>query len=64
MVLRVVCVVEGNSWGSTKDQLEANVSAAPLTPAGVYVSAPLQETEGGRSREMERREEPVSTLHV
>lgn len=40
-------VDEGNSCDSTEDQLEADVSAARLTPAGVHVSAPLQETEGG-----------------
>lgn len=61
-MLIVVCAVEGNSCGSTNNQLEANVSSARLTPAGVHVSAPLQETEGGggrqdgeREREMERR---------
>lgn len=40
-------VDEGNSCDCTKDQLEADISAARLTPAGVHVSAPLQETEGG-----------------
>lgn len=58
-VLILVCAVEGNSCGSTRNQLKADVSAARLTPAGVYVSAPLQETEGGGGRQAQRDGEAV-----
>lgn len=47
-------MVEGNSCDSTEDQLEADVTTARLTPAGVYVSAPLQEAEGGGGRQEHR----------
>lgn len=49
-------VVGGNSCDSTKDQLEAVVPPVRPAPAGVYVSAPLQETEGERGRLEDRGE--------
>lgn len=58
-MLTLVCVVEGNSCGSTENQLEADVSAARLTPAGDCVSARLQETEGGGGRQEQRDGEAV-----
>lgn len=44
-------MVEGNSCDSTKDQLEAVSPQRVPHLLGVYVSAPLQETEGEGGRQ-------------
>lgn len=49
-------MVEGNSCDSTKDQLEAVSPQRVPHLLGVYVSAPLQETEGDGGRQEDRGE--------